>query len=225
MFFLWDWTWIVLIPAIVFGMYAQARVTQAFSRWSRVRSRSGMTGAEVAQFLLRAAGIHDVVVEPAQGFLTDHYDPAHKVLRLSPAVYMEPSLAAIGVAAHETGHAVQHATRYAPLALRSALVPMAATSNLWIFLFIIGLFMGSSLLQNLGILLFSGTILFMLVTLPVEFDASRRALRMLSETGVLAPDELPAVKEVLNAAAMTYVAAALMAILQLVRLLLLRRED
>ncbi len=222
---LWDWTWIILLPAVALGLYAQARVSAAFSKWSRVAARRGLTGAQAAEFLLRAAGIYDVRIEPTRGMLTDHYDPTRKVLRLSPEVYSRPTIAAIGVAAHEAGHAIQHAQHYPALALRNALVPLAGMSNLWILLFFIGFLFASPTLQNLGILLFGGTVLFMLFTLPVEFDASRRALRALDETGLLAADELQGAREVLNAAAMTYVAAALMAVLQLVRLMLLRRED
>jgi Zn-dependent membrane protease YugP len=222
--FLWDWTWIILMPAILLGLYAQLRVSSAFNKWSRVTSRRRVTGAEAARFLLRAAGIDNVAIEPTRGLLSDHYDPVRRILRLSPEVYSQPSLAAIGVAAHETGHAVQHATAYSPLALRNALVPMASLGNLWILLFLLGFLFASPMLQNLGILLFSATVLFMLFTLPVEFNASARAIRMLEETGLLASDELPAAREVLSAAALTYVAAALMAVLQLLRLLALRRE-
>lgn len=222
---LWDWTLIILLPAVALGIYAQAKVSAAFGKWSRVAARRGFSGADAARYLLQLAGIYDVRIEPSQGMLSDHYDPRNKVLRLSPEVYSQPSLAAIGVAAHEAGHAIQHATGYAALGFRNALVPLAATSNLWVLLFIIGLFFGSPMLQNVAILLFSATVLFMLVTLPVEFDASRRAIRLVEETGILAADEVPAAREVLNAAALTYVAAALMAILQLVRLLMLRRED
>ncbi|MBC7286749.1 MAG: zinc metallopeptidase [Armatimonadetes bacterium] len=222
---LWDWTWIILLPAVILGIYAQARVSAAFSKWSRVAARRGMTGADAASFLLRAAGIYDVQIEPSRGFLSDHYDPRQKVLRLSPEVYGRSSIAAIGVAAHEAGHAIQHAEQYPALALRNALVPLASMSNLWILLFFIGFLFASPTLQNLGILLFGATVLFMLFTLPVEFDASRRALRALDETGLLAEDELRGARQVLSAAAMTYVAAALMAVLQLLRLMMLRRED
>lgn len=225
MFMLWDWTWIILLPAVILGIYAQARVSAAFSKWSRVAARRGMTGADAASFLLRAAGIYDVQIEPSRGFLSDHYDPRQKVLRLSPEVYGRSSIAAIGVAAHEAGHAIQHAEQYPALALRNALVPLASMSNLWILLFFIGFLFASPTLQNLGILLFGATVLFMLFTLPVEFDASRRALRALDETGLLAEDELRGARQVLSAAAMTYVAAALMAVLQLLRLMMLRRED
>lgn len=223
--FLWDWTLIILLPAVLLGIYAQIKVSSAFGKWSRVAARRGLSGADAARYLLQLAGIYDVRVEPTQGLLSDHYDPRSKVLRLSPEVYSQPSLAAIGVAAHEAGHAIQHTTGYAALGFRNALVPLAATSNLWVLLFIIGFFFGSPMLQNVAILLFSATVLFMLVTLPVEFDASRRAIRLVEETGILTADEVPAAREVLNAAALTYVAAALMAILQLVRLLMLRRED
>jgi len=222
---LWDWTWVILLPAIALGLYAQARVSAAFSKWSRVMARRGLTGAQAAQYLLQVAGISDVRIEPTRGMLSDHYDPIHKVLRLSPEVYSRPTIAAIGVAAHETGHAMQHAEHYPALALRNALVPLASLGNLWILLFFIGFLFASPTLQNVGILLFGATVLFMIFTLPVEFDASRRALRVLDETGLLAEDELQGARDVLNAAALTYVAAALMAVLQLVRLMLLRRED
>lgn len=225
MFFLWDWTLILLLPAVALGIYAQAKVSSAFGKWSRVAARKGLTGKDAAQFLLHAAGINDVPVEVSQGLLSDHYDPRARVLRLSPEVYGQPSLAAIGVAAHETGHAMQQATGYSLLGFRNALVPLASSSNLWIVLFVIGLFFRSPMLQNVAIVLFSATVLFMIFTLPVEMDASRRAVKMVTETGLLEAEEVPAVKEVLSAAALTYVAAALMAILQLARLLLLRRED
>ncbi|MGD9518678.1 MAG: zinc metallopeptidase [Armatimonadota bacterium] len=224
MLYLWDWTIILLIPAVILGIYAQARVSAAFRKWSGVMSRRGLTGAQAAEYLLRVAGITNVRVEMTQGLLSDHYDPIHRVLRLSPQVYHQPSLAAVGIAAHETGHAVQHAQSYGALALRNALVPMASMGNLWILLFFVGFLFASPLLQNIGIAFFSATVFFMLFTLPVEFNASSRALRMLGETGILAEDELPAVRDVLHAAALTYVAAALMSILQLLRLLMLRRE-
>jgi hypothetical protein len=222
---LWYWSYIILLPALLLGIYAQAKVSAAFGRWSRVASRRGLTGAQAAELLLKAAGISNVPVEVSQGWLSDHYDPSKKVLALSPDVYGESSLAAIGVAAHETGHAIQHATGYALMGLRGALVPMASTSQLWIFLFVIGLWFHSPTMQNLGIIFYSATVLFMIFTLPVEIDASRRAVKMVESTGLLAADEVPAVKQVLTAAALTYVAAALTAILMLVRLLILRRED
>ncbi len=222
---LWYGSYLILIPAILLGIYAQAKVSSAFGKWSRVASRRNMTGAQAAEFLLKAAGITNVPVEVSQGWLSDNYNPRDRVLRLSPDVYGQNSLAAIGVAAHETGHAIQHAQGYAFMGLRSAMVPLAQTSNLWIILFAIGLFLHSPTMQNVGIIFFSGTVLFMMFTLPVEIDASRRAVRMVESTGLLTTEEVPAVKEVLTAAALTYVAAALMAILQLVRLLVLRRED
>jgi Zn-dependent membrane protease YugP len=222
---IWWESYIILLPAIVLGIYAQAKVKSAFGKWSQVASRRNMTGAQAAQFLLRAAGITDVPVETSQGFLSDNYNPRDRVLRLSPDVYSQNSLAAIGVAAHETGHALQHAKGYAFLGLRSMMVPAAQSSNLWIFLFLIGLWFRSPLMMNIGIILFSGMVLFTLFTLPVEIDASRRAVAMVESTGLLTAEEVPAVKEVLTAAALTYVAAALTAILQLARLLYLRNRD
>jgi len=221
----------VLLPAIILTLYAQNKVKTTFNKYSKVRSRSGITGAEAAQRLLNAAGIYDVRIEGVRGNLTDHYDPSRKVLRLSESVYGSTSLAAIGVAAHETGHAVQHARNYAPLTLRSMLVPVTNIgSQLAMPIIFIGLLFGgstSSSIIQLGILLFSLTVVFSLVTLPVEFNASSRAVQMLGECGVLEYDEIKPVEKVLNAAALTYVAAAASAIASLLRLLLIfgRRND
>lgn len=222
---IWYESYLILVPAVILGIYAQAKVKSAFGKWSQVRSRRNMTGAQAAQFLLKAAGINDVQVQMSRGFLSDNYNPRDRVLRLSPDVYNQDSLAAIGVAAHETGHAIQHAKGYAFLGLRTLMVPAAQSSQLWIILFFIGLWIRSSLMMNIGIIFFSGMVLFTLVTLPVEINASRRAVAMVESTGLLATDEVPAVKQVLTAAALTYVAAALMAILQLARLLWLRDRD
>jgi Zn-dependent membrane protease YugP len=224
----------VLIPAMILAVYAQNKVNSTFNKYSRVRSRSGMTGAEAAQRLLNAAGIYDVRIEGVRGSLTDHYDPSKKVLRLSESVYGSTSLAAIGVAAHETGHAVQHARGYAPLSLRSAMVPLTNIgSRMAMPLIILGVIFGGTYsnsgygLIQFGIVLFSLSVLFALITLPVEFNASSRAVKMLGEYGILDYDEISPVKQVLSAAALTYVAAAASAIASLLRLVLIfgRRND
>jgi uncharacterized protein len=227
--------WWVLIPGLLFGLWAQWKVKSAFAKYSRIPSSQGLTGAEVARRILEGgpveaatpgavATLRAVQVQAIGGALTDHYDPNARVLRLSAPVYGETSLAALGVAAHEAGHALQHADGYAPLSLRSALVPMAQIgSNLALPLIIIGLFFTAShFLIDLGILLYFAAVVFTLITLPVEFNASRRALALLEGGGYLSREEIPGAKAVLNAAAMTYVAAALAAILTLVQLLLLR---
>lgn len=219
----WDPTFVLLLPAIILAVYAQIKVQSTFRQYSQVRSGTGYTGAQVAAELLRREGITDVKVEPVSGRLADHYDPRSKVLRLSPDVYGSDSLAAIGVAAHETGHAVQHRVGYAPLALRSAIVPLASvgTTAAWM-LFLLGLIFSRPALMDLGILLFLGYVVFALVTLPVELNASGRAVALLQGQGFVLPQEAQGVRAVLNAAALTYLAAAAMAVLQLVRLLALR---
>lgn len=221
--FMYDSTFLILIPAIALALYAQFKVQSTFRRYSQIPSGTGYTGAQVAAELLRRRGITDVKVEPVQGMLGDHYDPRTKVLRLSPDVYGGNSLAAIGVAAHEAGHAVQHREGYTALALRSAIVPVATigTSAAWI-LFIIGWITSSPNLVNIGILLFLGYIAFAVITLPVEFNASNRAVALLQGEGFVLPQEAQGVRAVLNAAALTYVAAAAMALSQLLRMLVLR---
>ena len=225
----------LLIPAFILAMYAQSKVNSTFNKYSRLRSRSGMTGAEVAEELMHRAGIYDVRIERIHGNLTDHYDPMHKVLRLSDPVYSSTSLAAIGVAAHETGHAVQHNVGYVPLSLRSAMVPLTnLSSRLAMPLIFLGVLFGYNssssfgytLIQG-GIILFALAVLFSIVTLPVEFNASSRAVKMLGNYGILSTDELEPVKKVLGAAALTYVASAVSAILSLLRLILIfgRRDD
>ena len=221
----WDSTYILVMIGVLICMAASAKMNATFNRYSRVRSRSGMTGREAAEQLLRGAGIFDVRVEHVSGNLSDHYDPRNKVLRLSDATYNQTSVAAIGVAAHECGHAIQHATGYVPLTLRGALVPVAnfGSSIAWP-LIVIGLLMNSrssGLFLQLGIIAFSLAVLFQIVTLPVEFNASRRALRILGNTGMLYEDEVRDTRKVLSAAAMTYVAGTLSAILQLLRIVLL----
>jgi len=218
-----DPTMILLIPAIIFSMWAQFKVKGTFSRYSEIRAASGVTADYVSRKLLDRFGLGNVEVQRIPGQLTDHYDPRDKVLRLSESVSGNASIAAIGVAAHEVGHAIQDQEGYAFLKFRNAIVPVVNIgSTLSMPLFFIGLIMGSLNLLNLGILLFCGVLVFHLVTLPVEFDASARALKLLSETGLLARDEIGGAKAVLDAAALTYVAALVMTILQLVRLLALR---
>ncbi len=212
--------WLILGVGLVLSLVAAGRVKSTFARWSQARARSGIRGAQVAQAILQAHGIHDVRVEPVAGSLTDHYDPSSKTLRLSEPVYHSDSIAALGVAAHEVGHAIQHATRYAPLNFRSAWVPVAGIgSGLGEVLVVIGLFMagggGSMLVAWIGLALFATTTVFTVVTLPVEFDASRRAMATLEQSRVLAADELPGARSVLNAAAMTYIAAAAVSLMQL----------
>lgn len=229
MFF--DATYILVLIGVVICMIASARMNATFNRYSRVRSHSGMTGREAAERILMQAGIRDVRVEHVSGNLTDHYDPRSKILRLSDATYSSNSVAAVGVAAHECGHAIQHEKGYAPLAIRGSLVPVAnfGSTIAWP-LIVIGLVMNSNmsaLLLNLGILAFSFAVLFQLVTLPVEFNASGRALKILGNSGILYEDELKSTRKVLTAAALTYVAGATSAILQLLRIILLanRRSD
>lgn len=228
----WDPTYLLVIIGAVICMIASARVNTTFNKYSKYRSRTNMTGAEAAQRVLHSAGITDVTIRHVSGNLTDHYDPRNKTLNLSDSVYGSTSVAAIGVAAHECGHAIQHQKSYAPLSIRSAIVPAANIGSTLAWpLIIIGLFFSSntgSLLINLGILCFTLAVLFQIVTLPVEFDASRRAVRILGSTGILSEQELPMTRKVLKAAALTYVAGAAAAILQLLRLIILfggRNDD
>lgn len=214
--------WLVIIGAIL-CIFAQLRVSSTFNKYAKVRSRSGMTGAQAAQRILQLSGIYDVSVEHIKGNLTDHYDPSAKVLRLSDSTYSSTSVAAIGVAAHECGHAVQHFKDYSPLKIRTALVPAANIgSRLGIPIILIGVLLGSNqLLIQIGIWVFALAVLFQIVTLPVEFNASSRALDMLGSYGMMENDETSGCRKVLSAAALTYVAAAASSILQLLRLILL----
>ncbi len=220
-YYYYDPTYMLIVISALISLFAQFLVNSRFSKYSRVRSRSGMTGAQAAERILQSQGIYDVAIQRVSGKLTDHYDPRNKTLNLSDAVYASTSVAAVGVAAHECGHAIQHARGYAPLSFRSALVPVANIGSQLSWLFIIlGIFFGSShTLIMIGILMFSAAVLFQLVTLPVEFNASGRALKLLSETGILQKDEVSDTRKVLSAAALTYVAAATTAVLQLLRLL------
>ena len=223
MYGFFDTTYILIIIGVIITLAASAKMNSAFRRYSRVRSHSGLTGAQAATKILNYAGIYDVVVERVSGNLTDHYDPRSKVLRLSDATYNATSVAAIGVAAHECGHAMQDKEAYAPLKLRGSLVPVANIgSNLsWVFI-ILGIIMGANqTLLNIGILLFSLAVIFQLVTLPVEFNASSRALRVLKDSAMMYDDEVEDTRKVLSAAALTYVASAAAAILSLLRLVIL----
>lgn len=221
--FFYDPTYILIIIAAVIAMVAQARVNTVFTKYSRVMSRTGLTGAMAAQRLLNSQGIYDVTIQRVSGKLTDHYNPGDKTLNLSESVYDSSSVASIGVAAHECGHAIQHATGYVPLTLRSAIVPAANIGSKlsWVFI-IAGLFLSfNQTLIYIGIFMFSIAVLFQLVTLPVELNASNRALHLLTENGILYENEVDQTKKVLHAAALTYVAAAASAVLQLVRLIIL----
>lgn len=207
---------VIVGPAILLAMWAQWKVKSAYHRGQQYTPRSGLTGAQAAQRILNAYGISDVAIEPVKSFLGDHYDPRHKVLRLSPDVYHGRTLSALGIAAHEVGHAIQDAQRYGPLVIRNGLVPMASVgSNLSLVLIIAGLFMQVTGLAVAGLVLFSAVVLFQLINLPVEYNASSRARAILVNQGIITSDEEPVVGKVLNAAALTYVAATLTAILQL----------
>lgn len=232
-----DWTYFVyILPALILTMYAQNKVSTTFSQYSSVTSNSGYTGAEVARILLNSAGINDVTIEHIRGNLTDHYDPRSKVLRLSDSVYSSHSIAALGVAAHETGHAIQHNRGYVFLTFRNNIFPLVSFSSrlsgpLIMLGFFLGLFLNSSFANTillLGIILFGASVLFQIVTLPVEFNASSRAIDMLEENHILSTNEITPAKKVLSAAALTYVASAAVAVASLLRYLVLfnrRRND
>ena len=228
MFYYYDPTYFLLIPGLLLALYAQFKVSSTFAHYKGVPSRVHMTGAEIARAILDSNGCRDVRIERVAGSLTDHYDPENGVLRLSSEVYGSMSVAALGVAAHEAGHAIQDAQDYAPLRIRANLVPIANIgSGMAIPLFMLGLLMSWEPLLKIGIFAFAFSVLFYVVTLPVEFNASRRAVTVLA-SGYLPQDEVKGVKAVLSAAALTYVAAALQAVLQLLRLVLLanrRRDD
>ena len=224
-FYYYDPTLIFALIGLVLSLLASARVNTVFNKYSRVMSRQGITGAMAAERILHSQGIYDVRIERVSGKLSDHYDPRSKVLRLSDSTYGDTSVAAIGVAAHECGHAVQHAKGYGPLAIRSALVPLANIgSSLGYILVIIGLLFTrntGTMLITIGLIAFSCAVLFQIVTLPVEFNASSRALVMLEGQGILGSEEIKGSRKVLSAAAMTYVAAAATSILQLIRLIII----
>lgn len=228
--FFYDWTILIVLPGLILALIAQAGVSGTFAKFQRVPARIGLTGAMLARRMLDSRGLNDIPIERVSGKLADHYDPSQRVLRLSDGVYDSTSIAALGVAAHETGHALQHQEQYAPLTLRTAIVPMVGFgSNLSWPIFLVGLIFSWEPLLLAGIILFALAVLFSLITLPVEFNASSRALAALSSGGYLDSEEMVGANKVLRAAAMTYVAAAIGAILQLIRLLLLagvgRRRD
>lgn len=224
--FYFDRTMLILIPALLVSFWAQAKISSTYNKYKTIRTMNGYTGEQVARMMLNEAGLSFVNIEMVNTRLGDHYDPGNKVLRLSPEVYSGTSIAAAGIAAHEVGHAIQHKEAYKPLIIRNSIVPVVnfGSSISWI-LFVIGLFMGNSLLVNLGIVLFSGVVVFQLVTLPVEFNASSRAINILDKRGILYGDEVSGAKKVLGAAAMTYIASALMAIAQLLRLIAISKRD
>ena len=226
-----DWTILVLIPAMIFAFYAQIKVKSTFEKYAKVHNRRGITGADAARRVLDAAGLYHVRIERIHGHLTDHYDPRENIIRLSDATYASTGIAAVGVAAHEAGHAVQHAVGYVPIKVRTAIIPITNIgSRLAMPLFLIGLlFAGGSyvgggigeMFMLAGILFFSFSTLFQLVTLPTEFNASSRAMKALEDGGILTSDELPAAKSTLTAAAMTYVAALASSLASLLRLILI----
>jgi len=225
--FLYDWTFLLLIPGLILGIWAQRRVISTYRKYANVPSSSGLTGREMAARILQHGGVTDVAIEPTPGQLSDHYDPVKRTLKLSQPVYDSNSIAALGVAAHEAGHAIQHAHHYFPMSVRWALLtPANLGTTIAPWLVIAGFFLGQAgpIVMDIGIVLFSAAVLFHLVTLPVEFNASRRAVQELQTAGIVAPNEVGAVREVLQAAGFTYVAAAASSVLGLIRLLVLRRQ-
>lgn len=228
-FYGFDWTYLVFIlPCIIISLICQANVSSAFSKYSKIPNSRRMTGAQAAEFVLRQNGVVDVQIEHVSGKLSDHFDPRTNVIRLSDSVYNSTSVAAVGVAAHEAGHACQHAENYLPNRIRSAVLPIARVGSQlsWIFI-IVGLLFTAKVgyvMLYIGIILFSASVLFTLATLPVEFNASKRALACIRETGLMVGDEYKGAKRMLQAAAMTYVASALTAIMQLLRLLVIAQR-
>lgn len=222
----YDITYLLLIPALIFSVAAQIMVKSAFSKYSKAFSSRGLTGKETAEYILRQSNIYDVRIERISGELTDHYDPKSNVIRLSDSVYDSTSTAAIGVAAHETGHAIQYSEGYIPIKVRSAIIPITQIgSKLSMPIVLIGIFLSWGVLVDIGILLYCAVVLFQAVTLPVEFNASGRAIRILRDSDILSENELKGAKKVLTAAALTYVAALASALLSLLRLLLLRGNN
>jgi Zn-dependent membrane protease YugP len=216
---------LLVVPTFILSLWAQVKVKSTFAKYSKIACSRRITGKDAADLLLRSNRIGNVRIEGVRGSLTDHYDPSKKVVRLSEPVFGSPSIAAVGVAAHEAGHAIQHATSWGPLALRSTLVPVARIgSSMGPWMAIAGIFLSMPLLINIGIILFSGAVLFYVITLPVEFNASNRAIAILRANKVLTEKELKGVRKVLTAAALTYVASALTAIMSLLRLVLLSRR-
>lgn len=226
MFFFWDYTIFLLIPPLIFAFYARHKVRSTYAQFSKKTAKSRLTGADVAREIMSTSGVRGVEIEKTSGKLSDHYDPRKRKLRLSEGVHSSSSLAALGIAAHETGHAIQHARGYAPLQIRNAVYPVANFGSSLAFpLFFIGFIFsteGPSLLMDLGILLFAGAVVFSVLTLPVEFNASYKALNLLRRGGHLDEQELTGASKVLKAAALTYVASTAMAAIQLLRLIILR---
>jgi Zn-dependent membrane protease YugP len=211
---------VLVLPALLFTVWAQYMVSSSFKKFSKLRTLRGITGADAAGEVLRRAGVHDVRIEQVRGNLTDHYDPRQNVIRLSESVYGVPSVAAVGVAAHEAGHALQYASGYFPIRIRAAIIPVTNIgSKLAMPLVLLGLLFGFAGLINIGIVLFGAVVVFQLLTLPVEFNASRRAIRALEDSGALGTSELPGARKVLTSAAMTYVAALAVSLAQLLRLI------
>ena len=225
-FLFWDPTMILLIPAIILAIWAQTRVSSTYKKYSRVQSAQGITGEKAAEYLLQRNGITDVSVEAVEGNLSDHYDPRSKTVRLSVDNYRGRSLSALAVAAHEVGHAIQDKSGYGPLKIRHAILPATNLGSWAAFpLFFIGLIFSTPMLMDIGIVLFAGVVIFHFVTLPVEYNASNRALAQLGDNGMLMQEEVRGAKKVLNAAALTYVAATAVALLHLIRMLILRGDD
>ena len=225
----WDPTYVLVVFALILSMIASFGVKVTFSKYQKVKTSRGITGAEAAKRVLDMNGIYDVRIERVSGELTDHFDPKNKVIRLSDATYDDSSVASVGVAAHEAGHAVQYEKNYAPIKIRNSIVPIVNIgSRLSMPLFILGLIFGATGLSYIGVFLFSFALIFQLITLPVEFNASKRAIRILDESNILYEDEVGPAKKVLRAAALTYVAAVASTALQLLRLVLIlnnRRDD
>ncbi|KAB3535232.1 zinc metallopeptidase [Alkaliphilus pronyensis] len=219
---LFDSSFVVLIPAIIFAMYAQSKVKSTFHKYLRVSTRKGYTGYDVARQILDTNGLRDVPVELVAGHLSDHYDPRKRIIRLSREVYQGSSIASVSVAAHEVGHALQHANGYVPLSIRNSIYPIASFGSSAAWLFVIAGFLISPPLLDVGILLYTAAVLFQVATLPVEFNASSRAMKLLDANGFITRDEINGSQKVLKAAALTYVAAMATAIAQLLRLLILR---
>jgi Zn-dependent membrane protease YugP len=225
-FYFWDPTMILLIPAIILAIWAQTRVSSTYSKYSKITSARGTTGAEAAKYLLHLNGLTDVKIEAVEGKLSDHYDPRSRTVRLSSDNYRGRSLSALAVSAHEVGHAIQDGAGYVPLKIRHSILPATNIGSWAAFpLFIIGFMFNTPFLMDLGIILFAGVVVFHIVTLPVELNASHRALAQLSSNGMLIEQEVKGARKVLNAAAMTYVAATAVALIHLVRLLILRGNE
>lgn len=224
--FFWDPTMILLIPAIILAIWAQMKVSSTYAKYSKIPSASGISGAQAAKSILEHNGIYDVKIEAVEGKLSDHYDPRSKTVRLSSGNYRGKSLSAVAVAAHEVGHAIQDNKGYMPLRLRHTILPATNIGSWAAFpLFFIGFLFNTPMLMDIGIILFAGVVIFHFVTLPVEFNASNRALALLGSNGMLVESEVQGARKVLNAAAMTYVAATAVALIHLIRLLLIRGND